>query len=170
MSDLQKQKLEELSEQYEQEHSPIQPISKIDGDIILEIIEHLRLNDIGEDILSILYSYKMNDDSEILNELIELNKERLTYQTKERYFISIQNRMIDIRYINSISTEKIFNSVSQPKYMIILNPSTEPNKTNPITNIKLTYFDEGQYKKALNELLTQLEKFNVKIINKEIIF
>lgn len=170
MSDLQKQKLEELSEQYEQEHSSIQPISKIDGDIIFQVIEHLRLNEIGEEVLNILRSYKMKDDSEILTELVELNLEKLTYSIRERHFISIQNRMIDVRYIHSISTDRISHSTSVTKYIITLNPSSEPDKKNPISNIKLTYFEEDSYREALNELLSQFEKFNMKIINKNIIF
>lgn len=161
---INKDEIELLSENYTLEHAPIQPISKIDGDIIVQIMTHLKLNIVAKELLNILENYKIKDDSDILSELIMLNENRITYDAKEKYFIQIKDYIIDVYFIKAIQILKELNrSTEKYKYSIIINPSQESAKMLN-SNIRIDYFDESEFTADYLELKNQLEKFNINFI------
>lgn len=114
--------LEQCIEGYYIEDQPIQPISKVDADIILQLKKTAYILD--ESLYMILIDYKEMPDEQILNLLIQWNSEHKSSESKKRDFILFESETLPVDLIHSIGKKSIFNFQEEEgkyEYFIIVN-------------------------------------------------
>lgn len=174
----------------------ISPISSTDGEIITEIIELFKkCNQTG--VVEILKQYKFLKDEEIREQLLEcntnFNRKELDKSIKEYQdllddeegdpFIEnlkkIADSKIEFVIINEerIQASVIFGYRISTRYdlndnfegYLTLNPCDKNATKVPLyANHTFTFYDEEELNETIELLDKQLEKANIKFVNKEI--
>ena len=183
-------------EKLKQKDYLISPISITDGEIMTEIIELFKkCNQTG--IVEILKQYKFLKDEEIRDQLLEcntnFNRKELDKSIREYEdlldgedgdpFIEnikkIADSKIEFVIINEerIQASIIFGYRTSTKYdlddnfegKLILNPCDKNATKVPLyANHTFTFYDEEELNETIELLDKQLEKANIKFVNKEI--
>lgn len=133
----------------------INPVSKIDAEIILEINDILKKLGANEDLLSIINNYKALSDENILDNLMKFNASFNGEKGDSLVFISLSNFIFNVNCIYSItkSVSYINNKIS---YCIIINESN---------NEKIAYANKQIMFNTQEKRDSELEEFKNKMRN-----
>lgn len=183
-------------EKLKQKDYLISPISSTDGEIMTEIIELFKkCNQTG--VVEILKQYKFLKDEEIRDQLLEcntkFNRKELDKSIREYQDLldneegdpfmenlkKIADSKIDFIIINEerIQASIIFGYRTSTKYdlndnfegKLILNPCDKNATKVPLyANHTFTFYNEEELNETIELLDKQLEKVNIKFVNKEI--
>ena len=175
----------------------ISPISSTDGEIMTEIIELFKkCNQTG--VVEILKQYKFLKDEEIRDQLLDcntkFNRKELDKSIREYQdllddeegdpfvenlkkiadskidFVIIDNERIEARLIFGYRDKRGYN-FDDDTFVghLILNPCDKNATKVPLyANYTFTFYDEEELNETIELLDKQLEKANIKFVNKEI--
>lgn len=171
----------------ELEKSLIHPLSKIDAEIIIEVIEIIKKTGLTE-IKALLDQYKYLKDIEVYDQLQDWNLKHplLIQEEKEddkekkkegsfgflfkRNFIYFKDLRIDVSYIHCYEKSDEYNFVkNEMEYKIIFNQLPESTSiTNVTTNKTIKYSDMDKRDNDFEALDSFMENFEgMKFINKK---
>lgn len=158
------QNIKDCTKKYKSKGENINPLSKVDSEILLEILKNLQVTRVNEELLDILENYKVEEDNSILNELIKLNLEakRIVFLRK-RYFITIGEIDVDVSLIRVVKKTSVY--VRKWIYQIIVNPNTD--STGVSSNIKVSFSTEEQRDTYFLQLRENLKEFNINFIEEK---
>jgi len=148
---------------------PIMPISKVDGDILSELIAALDIS--GEKLLvSILEKYKQIPDVNFLKMLqkFNVNFEPMVEIDKEnppfKIMININKELFfDVRLINSIrKVDGYDDKENQPIYKLLINE--DPSDKTIYCNTYIKFVSESQREMEWGTLKKKLERYNILFI------
>lgn len=183
-------------EKLKQKDYLISPISSTDGEIMTEIIELFKkCNQTG--VVEILKQYKFLKDEEIRDQLLdcntkfnrkELDKSIREYQDlledeegdplvenikkiadSKTEFVIINEDRIEARLIYGYKPERKYDPNDKFEGKLILNPCDKNATKVPLyANHTFIFYDEEELNETVELLDKQLEKANIKFVNKEI--
>lgn len=137
-------------QRYSQNGDFIAPISKVDAQIITELIGILeKLGDIHT--VEVLKEYKYNDDSEVLSALKEVRKQTKKIDVladRMPHYINVTDKRIDLMFVFGYEALEIVNSTGGVTYGILLNPTPDLAKNIPYYSNYVLYFpnfEEAKY-------------------------
>lgn len=178
-------------EKIKQKDYLINPISILDCEIMTEIVELFKRGGY-DDVVQVLKSYKYLKDEEIRDQLIECNLdfneeefeefddiigdtlEKRVKKLKEKFddkieFITLGSDRINSNLIFGFRADEQYDLEDRFTGSLILNPTNVSATKIPLyANHILTFYDESEFEENVNLLERQLEKANIKFINKDI--
>jgi len=150
--------LKAASLRYELEESKIQPISKVDAEIISEIVEVLRKIGIV-DIKTILDKYKYLKDEDILNALLQWNIDHPDRPSKDEEAEysdekETNHKLLKIGGEYMISSTIYGFRVDYDELKLVINPTYADKVTsrNPYVNYCIFFRDESEMENVVEEL------------------
>lgn len=189
-------------EKIKQKDYLISPISEIDCEIIVEIVELFKKANISN-VVEVLKNYKFLKDEEIRDQLLDCNTNFKQYSVENDFdedldednpdslkskahlintikklkelldkkieFITINEDRINSHLIFGFTIKEEYNEDECYVGKLILNPTDKLATKIPLyANYELTFYDEDKLQSTVEFLEKQLEKANIKFINKEI--
>ena len=138
-----KKHLKECSQQYKEKENETNPVSKIDCEIIGEIV--CALDKLGiEELKNIVDEWKNLSDNDVLDMLLQWNldngkiKQEKQENKNTKDFIMFEGISLDVHYIKSISVSNVYNyQKGDFVYNIVLNQNVD-SKT-PYNNLEIPY-------------------------------
>jgi len=165
--------------QIENEGYKINPISKFDAEIFIELKELIKKS--GNEVANtILKEYKLQKDEDILDQLRQCNidtpdsrlenledelDEGVKKETAKDTFLIINNERFASKLIFGYSP-KDESTFDEEKYKIILNPcKKDATKLPYYANHTFEFFNEEDFKKTMELIDKQMKESNVKFVN-----
>jgi len=154
----------------------IRPISTIDAEFISELIDILDKRGGNKELLSIMKSYKKEDDGRVLDELIQYSMS-IDDETGEDGnetggkgknliidFIQIKNQYFQAQNLFRLRTFEGWEK-EVPYWGIIINESPLPQSLNWYTDAKIVWETEEERDKGFESLKDKLKNFrNVRFL------